>query len=81
MMCNGGFCEKLNRVKLSKRQKRELLTFMRRLREEPEANKVYLFGSRVYGVPLRGSDLVMIVISEKFKEQRFIENMESLSRL
>jgi len=76
-----GFHEELSRVKLSRRQKRELLAFMRRLREDLGASEVYLFGSRVYGVPLKDSDLDMIVVSEKFKERSFIENMELLSRL
>lgn len=76
-----GFHEELSRVKLSRRQKRELLAFMRRLREDLEASEVYLFGSRVHGVPLEDSDLDMIVVSEKFKERSFIENMELLSRL
>ncbi|MEM2385229.1 MAG: nucleotidyltransferase domain-containing protein [Candidatus Bathyarchaeia archaeon] len=76
-----GFHEELSRVKLSRRQKRELLAFIKRLREELEASEVYLFGSRVYGVPLKDSDLDMIVVSEKFKERSFIENMELLSRL
>jgi len=76
-----GFHEELSRIKLSKRQRRELLAFMRRLKEELGASEVYLFGSRVYGIPLKDSDLDMIVVSEKFKERGFIENMELLSRL
>lgn len=76
-----GFPEGLNEVKLSKRQRRELVAFLRRLREELGAREVYLFGSRVYGVPLKDSDLDMIVVSEKFRERSFIENMELLSRM
>lgn len=51
-----GSREGLGRVKLSKRQRRELLAFMRRLRDELEASEVYLFGSRAHGVPLKDSD-------------------------
>lgn len=76
-----GFPEELDRVKLSKRQRREIMAFMKRLREELGASEVYLFGSRVYGVPLVDSDLDIIVVSEKFRERGFIENMELLSRL
>ncbi|MEM2342124.1 MAG: nucleotidyltransferase domain-containing protein [Candidatus Bathyarchaeia archaeon] len=76
-----GFPKELDRVKLSKMRKRELMAFIKRLREELRASEVYLFGSRVYGVPLEDSDLDMIVVSEKFRERGFIENMELLSRL
>ncbi|MEM4706237.1 MAG: nucleotidyltransferase domain-containing protein [Candidatus Methanomethylicaceae archaeon] len=75
------FHEELNRIKLSKRQIKELIIFMRRLRKELGVGEVYLFGSRVYGIPLKDSDLDMIVVSEKFKEKSFIENMELLSKL
>ncbi|MEM4639887.1 MAG: nucleotidyltransferase domain-containing protein [Thermofilum sp.] len=71
----------LDRVRLSKKQKRELLAFLKRLRDELDVSEVYLFGSRVYGTPLADSDLDMVVVSEKFKERSFIENMELLSRL
>lgn len=64
------FHDELSRVKLSKRQRREL-----------GVSEVYLFGSRIYGIPLKDSDLDMVVVSEKFKERGFIENMELLSRL
>ncbi|MEM4500681.1 MAG: nucleotidyltransferase domain-containing protein [Thermofilaceae archaeon] len=71
----------LGKVRLSKKQKRELLAFLKRLRDELDVSEVYLFGSRVYGTPLADSDLDMVVVSEKFKERSFIENMELLSRL
>jgi len=71
----------LDRVRLSKKQKRELLAFLKRLRDELDVSEVYLFGSRVYGTPLADSDLDMVVVSEKFRERSFIENMELLSRL
>ena len=71
----------LGKVRLSRKQKRELLAFLKRLRDELDVSEVYLFGSRVYGTPLADSDLDMVVVSEKFKERSFIENMELLSRL
>ncbi|MEM0459764.1 MAG: nucleotidyltransferase domain-containing protein [Thermofilaceae archaeon] len=71
----------LDRVRLSKKQKRELLAFLKRLRDELDVSEVYLFGSRIYGTPLADSDLDMVVVSEKFRERSFIENMELLSRL
>ncbi|MEM2790379.1 MAG: nucleotidyltransferase domain-containing protein [Thermofilaceae archaeon] len=71
----------LDRVRLSKKQKRELLAFLKRLKDELDVSEVYLFGSRVYGTPLADSDLDMVVVSEKFRERSFIENMELLSRL
>ena len=71
----------LDRVRLSKRQKRELLAFLKRLKDALDVREVYLFGSRVYGTPLADSDLDMVVVSEKFRERSFIENMELLSRL
>ncbi|MEM0226474.1 MAG: nucleotidyltransferase domain-containing protein [Thermofilaceae archaeon] len=71
----------LDRVRLSKKQKRELLAFLKRLKDELDVREVYLFGSRVYGTPLADSDLDMVVVSEKFRGRSFIENMELLSRL
>jgi predicted nucleotidyltransferase len=53
-----------------------------RLRDEWRAQHVILFGSRVYGTPGRWSDLDVIVVSEAFGGQRFVnragELMEAL---
>jgi predicted nucleotidyltransferase len=72
--------EQLKGVKLSKRRKRELVRFLKRLKRELGVVEVYIFGSRVYGNPLLESDLDMIVVSEEFGKRSFIENMELLSR-
>ncbi len=71
----------LEKVRLSSRQKRELISFLKHLKKELRVREVYLFGSRVYGVPLRDSDLDVLVVSEEFSKHSFIENMEALSRL
>ncbi|MEM0078940.1 MAG: nucleotidyltransferase domain-containing protein [Nitrososphaerota archaeon] len=71
----------LEKVRLSSRQKRELISFLKHLKKELKVREVYLFGSRVYGVPLRDSDLDILVVSEEFSKHSFIENMEALSRL
>lgn len=71
----------LDNVKLSKKQKRELASFLRRLKKILNVSEVYLFGSRVSGTPLVDSDLDMIVVSEEFKKRSFIENMTLLSML
>jgi predicted nucleotidyltransferase len=73
--------EQLKGVKLSKRRKRELVRFLKRLKRELGVVEVYIFGSRVYGNPLLESDLDMIVVSEEFGKRSFIENMELLSRM
>ncbi|MCS7098356.1 MAG: nucleotidyltransferase domain-containing protein [Candidatus Methanomethyliaceae archaeon] len=73
--------EELKKIKLSKNQMKELLNFMRLLKEELNVSEIYIFGSRVYGIPLKDSDLDMLIISDKFKERSFIENMEILSKL
>ena len=71
----------LDNVKLPKKQKRELASFLRRLKKVLNVSEVYLFGSRVSGTPLIDSDLDMIVVSEEFKKHSFIENMIILSML
>jgi len=71
----------LDNVKLSKKQKRELASFLRRLKKVLNVSEVYLFGSRVYGTPLVDSDLDMIVVSDEFRKRGFIENMILLSML
>ncbi len=73
--------EQLKGVKLSKRRKRELARFLKRLKRELGVVEVYIFGSRAYGNPLLESDLDMIVVSEEFGKRSFIENMELLSRM
>jgi len=71
----------LDNVKLSKKQKSALASFLRRLKKILNVSEVYLFGSRVYGTPLVDSDLDMIVVSEEFKKRSFIENMILLNML
>ena len=71
----------LDNVRLSKKQKRELASFLRRLKKVLNVSEVYLFGSRVYGIPLVDSDLDMIVVSEEFRKHSFIENMILLNML
>jgi len=71
----------LEKVRLSKSRKKELVSFLKRLKKELNAEEVYLFGSRVHGVPLEDSDLDMVVVSGEFGKRSFIENMELLSRL
>ncbi|MCX8204645.1 MAG: nucleotidyltransferase domain-containing protein [Candidatus Nezhaarchaeota archaeon] len=73
--------EELGRVKLSKRQRKELLAFLRQLRERLDVSEVYFFGSRVYGAPLKDSDLDMVVVSERFRGRNFVENVELLNKL
>ncbi|MDW8073500.1 MAG: nucleotidyltransferase domain-containing protein [Nitrososphaerota archaeon] len=73
--------KELEGVKLSKRRKAELARFLRRLKKELGVVEVYLFGSRVYGTPLRESDLDILVVSEEFAKRSFIENMILLSRM
>lgn len=71
----------LEKVRLSNKQKRELISFLKNLKKELGVREVYLFGSRVHGVPLKDSDLDMIVVSEEFSKRSFIENMELVNRL
>jgi predicted nucleotidyltransferase len=71
----------LDNVKLSKKQKRELISFLRKLKRVLNVSEVYLFGSRVYGTPLEESDLDMIVVSDEFKKRGFIENIILLNTL
>ncbi len=70
----------MERVRLSEKRRRELARFLRRLRDTMNVREVYIFGSRVYGEPLRESDLDIIVVSEEFGGRSFIENMEAVSR-
>ena len=71
----------LDNVRLSKKQKRELASFLGRLKKVLNVSEVYLFGSRVYGTPLVDSDLDMVVVSDEFGKRSFIENMILLSML
>mgnify|MGYP001774733435 CR=1 FL=1 len=71
----------LRRVRLSQRQRRELIRYLRMLKKELGDVEVYLFGSRVYGTPLVDSDLDMLVVSEALGRRGFIENMMVLSSL
>lgn len=70
----------LRGVKLSEEQKRELASYLLKLKEL-NVTEVYLFGSRVYGTPLEDSDLDIIAVSEEFGKRGFIENMQMLSEL
>ncbi|MEM2047279.1 MAG: nucleotidyltransferase domain-containing protein [Candidatus Jordarchaeales archaeon] len=67
-------------VKLSEKQKRELASYLLKLKKL-NVTEVYLFGSRVHGVPFEDSDLDIIVVSEEFGKRSFIENMQLLSEL
>ncbi|MCS6783594.1 MAG: nucleotidyltransferase domain-containing protein [Candidatus Caldarchaeum sp.] len=71
--------KELEKVALSKRRKMELARFLKRLKKELNVEEVYLFGSRVYGIPLRESDLDMVVVSEEFGKRSFVENLMLLS--
>ncbi len=71
----------MERVRLSEKRRRELARFLRRLRDTMNVREVYIFESRVYGEPLRESDLDIIVVSEEFGGRSFVENMEAVSRL
>ncbi len=73
--------KKLEKIKLSKRRKYELVKFLKRLKEELGVVEVYIFGSRAYGTPLLESDLDIIVVSDEFGKRNFIENMELLSMM
>ncbi len=56
-------------------EKKPLADFIRKLKEKYKDVKVYLFGSRARGDELKGSDYDLIIISEKFKEKRFVERL------
>ena len=49
-----------------------------RLRDEWQAKHVILFGSRARGTAHRWSDLDVIVVSEAFQDQRFIDRWPTL---
>ena len=73
--------EALRDVKLSKHRKAMLLSYLRLISERLGVEEVYVFGSRVYGEPLRESDLDMLVVSRQFEGLGFIRSMEELSKL
>lgn len=58
-----------------------MFSFLKLLKRELKVKEVYLFGSRVYGTPLKDSDLDMLIISEEFEKYSFIERMLLLSKL
>jgi predicted nucleotidyltransferase len=73
--------KELEKVKISKREKKELAKLLKKLKDELKVEEVYLFGSRVYGNPLKESDIDILIVSEEFKNKNFIENMIRVNML
>jgi predicted nucleotidyltransferase len=71
----------LRNVKLSNRRKRELASFLHRLRRLLKVEEVYIFGSRIYGSPLEDSDLDILIVSEEFGKRNYVENLILLAGL
>jgi predicted nucleotidyltransferase len=71
----------LRNVRLSNRRKRELASFLRRLRRLLKVEEVYIFGSRIYGIPLEDSDLDILIVSEEFGKRNYVENLILLADL
>jgi len=73
--------KELEKVKISKREKKELVKLLKKLKDELKVEEVHIFGSRVYGTPLKESDIDILIISEEFKNKSFIENMIRVNKM
>jgi predicted nucleotidyltransferase len=71
----------LEKIEISKRKKKEIAKLLNKLKKELKVEEAYIFGSRVYGNPLRESDIDILIVSDKFKNKGFIENMIRVSML
>jgi len=54
---------------------------LKKLKDELKVEEVHIFGSRVYGTPLKESDIDILIISEEFKNKSFIENMIRVNKM
>ncbi len=73
--------KELEKVKVSKKDKKELVKLLKKLKDELKVEEVHIFGSRVYGTPLKESDIDILIISEEFKNKSFIENMIRVNKM
>jgi Nucleotidyltransferase domain. len=73
--------KELEKVKVSKKEKKELVKLLKKLKDELKVEEVHIFGSRVYGTPLKESDIDILIISEEFKNKSFIENMIRVNKM
>jgi len=73
--------EVLNRLRIPDEFREALRDYLSRLRGALAVDEVLFFGSRVYGEPLKSSDLDMIVVSPDFEGMSFPERLSLLSRL
>ena len=73
--------KELEKVKVSKKEKKELVKLLKKLKDELKVEEVHIFGSRVYGTPLKESDIDILIVSEEFKNKSFIENMIRVNML
>jgi len=71
----------LEKIEISKRKKKEIAKLLNKLKKELKVEEAYIFGSRVYGNPLRESDIDILIVSDEFKNKGFIENMIRVSML
>jgi predicted nucleotidyltransferase len=71
----------LEKIEISKRKKKEIAKLLNKLKKELKVEEAYIFSSRVYGDPLRESDIDILIVSDKFKNKGFIENMIRVSML
>ncbi|MFA5381997.1 MAG: nucleotidyltransferase domain-containing protein [Candidatus Micrarchaeia archaeon] len=63
---------------MGKRQFRELDGFIKNLKQDYSDAIVYLFGSRARGDELKDSDYDIFIISDKFKNQKFVKRLEKI---
>lgn len=68
-------------INISSSFKKELSSYLKKLKEELNVEEVIFFGSRVCGNHLLDSDLDIIVISKSFEGMPFLQRMELLYRL
>ena len=71
----------LEKIEISRRKKKEIAKLLNKLKKELKVEEAYIFGSRVYGNPLRESDIDILIVSDEFKNKGFIENMIRVSML
>jgi predicted nucleotidyltransferase len=71
----------LEKIEISKRKKKEIAKLLNKLKKELKVEEAYIFGSRVYGNPLRESDIDILIVSDEFKNKGFVENMIRVSML
>jgi len=66
---------------MGRKKDKKIEEFIKRLKKKFRIYKVILFGSRAYGEPLKNSDYDLIIVSDDFKNIRFIDRTKIVSKL